>query len=140
MLKYTELKEKPREFLAATGLTDEEFQCLLPQFETCYRQLSPSKPKTLKKKQKRRAAGGGRKSHLESLSDKLLFILVYQKTCPLQTMQALECGFESTADQPLDTSFVAGFAEGFQCHGDETGTRRTRKWRMASKPVKVEQT
>ena len=92
MLKYTELKEKPREFLAATGLTDEEFQCLLPQFENCYRQLSPSKPKALKKKRKRRAAGGGRKSHLESLSDKLLFILVYQKTCPLQTMQALQFG------------------------------------------------
>lgn len=92
MLKYTELKEKPREFLAATGLTDEEFQCLLPQFENCYRQLSPPKPKVLKKKQKRRAAGGGRKSHLESLSDKLLFILVYQKTSPLQTMQALQFG------------------------------------------------
>ncbi|HXH70813.1 MAG TPA: transposase family protein [Pyrinomonadaceae bacterium] len=51
-----------------------------------------SKPKALKKKRKRRAAGGGRKSHLESLSDKLLFILVYQKTCPLQTMQALQFG------------------------------------------------
>jgi len=33
MLKYAELKEKPKEFLAATGLTDEEFQCLLPTFE-----------------------------------------------------------------------------------------------------------
>jgi hypothetical protein len=32
MLQYVELKEKPREFLAATGMTDEEFQALLPTF------------------------------------------------------------------------------------------------------------
>jgi len=60
MLKYVELKEKPKEFLAATGLTDEEFQCLLPTFENCYWQLSPKKPKPAKK-QKQRAAGGGRR-------------------------------------------------------------------------------
>ena len=36
MLKYLELKEKPREFLAATGHRDEEFQALLPAFATCY--------------------------------------------------------------------------------------------------------
>ena len=36
MLQYDEIKEKPREFLAATGLTDEEFQVLLPTFEKSY--------------------------------------------------------------------------------------------------------
>jgi len=91
MLKYVKLKEKPKEFLAATALTDEEFQCLLPSFEKCYQKLSPSKPKSSKKKQQRRA-GGGRKGQLDSFSDKLLFILVYQKTCPLQTMQGLQFG------------------------------------------------
>jgi hypothetical protein len=95
MLKYAELKEKPKEFLAATGLTGEEFQCLLPTFEKCYEQLSAKKPKPTTK-QKQRRAGGGRKSRFENLSDKLLFILIYQKTIPLQTMHGLSFGLSQT--------------------------------------------
>lgn len=91
MLQYLELKEKPREFLAATGLTDEEFQAILPTFEKCYQLLLPPKPKPTKKK-KERARGGGRRAKLAEISDKLLFILVYQKTCPLQTMQGFQFG------------------------------------------------
>ena len=82
MLKYLALKEKPKEFLAATGLTDEEFQCMLSTFQKCYEQLPPKKPRRTKKL-KQRAKGGGRKSKFENLSDKLLFILIYQKTIPL---------------------------------------------------------
>lgn len=91
MLSYLELKEKPREFLVATGLRLEEFECLLPAFEKCYQASLPCKPKPTKKK-KQRNAGGGRKSNLVSLSDKLLFILVYQKTFQLQTMHGLQFG------------------------------------------------
>ena len=60
MLKYGELKEKPREFLAATALTDEEFQALLLTFEKCYQLSLPTEPKPTKKK-KQRQAGGGRR-------------------------------------------------------------------------------
>jgi hypothetical protein len=95
MLKYAELKEKPKEFLSATGLNDEEFQCLLPTFEKCYEQLSAKKPKPTKKR-KQRAKGGGRKSKFENVSDKLLFILIYQKTIPLQTMHGLSFGLSQT--------------------------------------------
>ncbi len=91
MLRYVELKEKPKEFLAATGLTDEEFQTLLPTFENCYQLSSKPKPKTPKKK-KQRATGGGRKGKLTDISDKLLFVLIYQKTCQLQTMHGLQFG------------------------------------------------
>ncbi|MCY7374979.1 MAG: transposase family protein, partial [Pyrinomonadaceae bacterium] len=91
MLKYIELKEKPREFLSVTSLTDEEFQVLLPTFEKCYQLLLRPKPKPSKKHQQR-AKGGGRKSKLVSISDKLLFILAYQKTSPLQTMHGLQFG------------------------------------------------
>ena len=91
MLKYLELKEKPREFLAATGLTDEEFQAVLPSFAECYEQARPPKPKPTKKK-KPRARGGGRRGQLPELADKLLFILVYQKTFPLQVMHGLQFG------------------------------------------------
>ncbi len=91
MIEYSKLKEKPREFLAVTSLTDEEFQVLLPTFEKCYELLLPAKPKPSKKK-KHRAKGGGRRAKLPSLSEKLLFILVYQKTAPLQTAHGLQFG------------------------------------------------
>lgn len=91
MIEYLKLKDKPREFLAATGLTKEEFECLLPTFEECYQASLPKKPKPSKKK-KQRQRGGGRKSNLKSMSDKLLFILVYQKTFQLQTMHGLQFG------------------------------------------------
>jgi DDE superfamily endonuclease/Helix-turn-helix of DDE superfamily endonuclease len=91
MIEYVKLKEKPREFLAATGLRNEEFECLLSTFEKCYQASLPKKSKPTKKK-KQRASGGGRKSNLKSLSDKLLFILVYQKTFQLQTMHGLQFG------------------------------------------------
>ena len=91
MLKYDELKEKPREFLSVTSLTDEEFQTLLPTFEKCYQLLSLPKPKPTKKK-KQRAKGGGRKGKLSDISEKLLFILAYQKTASLQTLHGLHFG------------------------------------------------
>jgi hypothetical protein len=91
MLKYLELREKPREFLAATGLTDDEFQVLLLTFAQCYVAALPPKPKPTKKK-KQRARGGGRRGQIPALEDKLLFILVYQKTFPLQVMHGLQFG------------------------------------------------
>ena len=91
MIEYSKLKEKPREFLAVPSLTDEEFQALLPTFEKCYELLLPPKAKVSKKK-KQRARGGGRRAKWPSLSEKLLFILVYQKTSPLQTAHGLQFG------------------------------------------------
>lgn len=91
MIRCIELKEKPREFLAATGMRLDEFECLLPTFEKCYQTSLPKKPKPSKRK-KQRAIGGGRKSNLKSMSDKLFFILVYQKTFQLQTMHGLQFG------------------------------------------------
>jgi hypothetical protein len=38
MLIYNELKNHPREFLAATGLKLDEFEQLLPAFQTAYEQ------------------------------------------------------------------------------------------------------
>ncbi len=91
MLRYDELKEKPREFLSVTSLTDEEFQVLLPTFEKWYDLSAKPKPKPLKRK-KQRASGGGRHAKLADIGDKLLFILAYQKTAPLQTIHGLQFG------------------------------------------------
>ena len=42
MLNYEKLKDKPREFLAATSLTLEEFLQLLPAFQASYEKHYPS--------------------------------------------------------------------------------------------------
>ena len=88
MLTYTALPDRPREFLAATGLTHAEFARLLPAFATAYALLSPAE-KTLEGKPRQRRAGGGATGTLPQMEDKLLFILVFQKTNPLQTMHGL---------------------------------------------------
>jgi hypothetical protein len=89
MLPYTTLKDRPREFLAATGLTHEEFAHLLPAFATAYAVLYPP-DKTLEGKPRQRQGGGGAKGVLPQMEDKLLFLLVYQKTNPLQTLHGLQ--------------------------------------------------
>ena len=90
MLSYETLKDKPREFLAATGLTLAEFERLLPAFQVAYDHQYPPE-RTYEGKVRQRRAGGGAKGTLPSCEDKLLFILVYQKTNPLQVMLGLQC-------------------------------------------------
>jgi DDE superfamily endonuclease len=89
MLSYDKLKDKPRDFLAATGLTLAEFESLLPLFQTAYERPYPP-DRTYEGKARQRRTGGGAKGTLPSFADKLLFILVYQKTNPLQVMHGLQ--------------------------------------------------
>jgi hypothetical protein len=91
MLTYTTLKDRPRELLAATGLTHEEFLRVLPAFGAAYTTCYPL-DKTWHGKARRRQVGGGAKGILAPMEDKLLFILVYQKTNPLQTLHGLHFG------------------------------------------------
>jgi len=85
MLIYEELKEQPRKFLSLTSLTPEEFEDLLPAFERAYLKKHPMS-KTMTGKKRKRKAGAGRKGSLESMEQKLLFALVYQKGYPLQSI------------------------------------------------------
>jgi len=91
MLIYNELKNKPREFLAAPGLKLDEFEKLLPVFQTAYEQKYPPNL-TQAGKTRQRQIGGGATGALPKSEDKLFFILVYQKTNPLQTMHGLHFG------------------------------------------------
>ncbi len=95
MLTYEKLKKKSREFLSATGMTQEEFEILLPNFELAYDKLYP-KSLTFDGKERERATGAGVKGALSKFADKLLFILVYQKTNPLQTMHGLQFGLSQS--------------------------------------------
>ena len=89
MITYAQLKDKPKEFLAATGLRPDEFERLLPAFARQYERRYPA-DKTMKGQPRRRQCGGGVKGRLTKQEDKLLFILIYEKTYPLQTMHGLQ--------------------------------------------------
>jgi Helix-turn-helix of DDE superfamily endonuclease/DDE superfamily endonuclease len=85
MITYTELQSDPRKFLALTGLTLPEFQRLLAAFAQCCERLYlPGQ--TLAGQPRQRFAGGGRKGVLHAPEQKLLFLLVYLKTYPLQAV------------------------------------------------------
>ena len=85
MLEYKRLKKHRRKFLALTGLTPKEFQLLLPAFCEVYQSVH-SGDTTQSGRVRQRHVGGGRKERLGSPEQKLLFILVYQKAYPLQTL------------------------------------------------------
>src|SRR5947208_11759079 len=85
MINYKTLSTQPRPFLAMTGLTPAEFRDLLPAFETAYTQAYPA-DRTAAGQPRQRWPGGGRHSALSSSADKLLFVLVYLKTYPLQVV------------------------------------------------------
>ena len=85
MLTYTDLQQDRRKFLSLTGLTLREFQQLLPAVEQAYERLY-REDQTLAGQPRQRFPGGGRKGVLDAPDQKLLFLLVYLKTYPLQTL------------------------------------------------------
>src|SRR5262245_25303083 len=64
---------------------------LLPVFQTAYEKKYPPEL-TQEGKPRQRQIGGGATGALPKSEDKLFFILVYQKTNPLQTMHGLHFG------------------------------------------------
>ncbi|HEY4690960.1 MAG TPA: transposase family protein [Anaerolineae bacterium] len=101
MLDYTKLKRDRRKFLALTGLTLKEFKVLLPAFQKAYRKrYAPEK--TVSGRTRQRRIGGGRQGRLKTAEQKLLFILVHQKTYPVQVVLGELCGLsQSGANQWL---------------------------------------
>ena len=95
MLTYQQLKDRPRDFLAATGHTVAEFEQLLPAYQTAYAHRYPSHL-TLAGKERQRQPGGGSKGVLAQAEARVLFSLIYLKTNPLQTMHGLQFGLSQS--------------------------------------------
>jgi hypothetical protein len=96
MIEYARWKQNRRKFLAMTGLTLKEFQALLPAFDKAYRHRYAHN-KTLAGRKRKRQFGGGRRSRLDTPEQKLLFILVYQKTYALQVVMGELFGMSQTS-------------------------------------------
>ncbi len=85
-LRFTELQSRPLEFLDFTSVTLDEFQQLVPPFETAFQchmatWRMDGKPRTA------RRFTVYRNCPLPTPEDRLLFILVYLKTYALQVVQ-----------------------------------------------------
>lgn len=80
MLAYEDIKHKPKTLMAMTSLSRSEFDELLGNFATAWdeatgrERMDPSK--------------GGRPPAIQRMADRLLFILFYLKTYPLQEVIA----------------------------------------------------
>ncbi len=85
-LRYENLKSKPTAFRSFTGFDAKEFQILLGAFTTSWEGYSQQN--RLPSELRQRGYGGGRKALLGTCENKLLFILVYFKTYPLQEVLA----------------------------------------------------
>jgi hypothetical protein len=96
MLAFSTLRQERRKFLAFTGLTLKEFRALLPTFTEAYGRKYVGR-KTQAGKKRKRQAGGGRHGLLPTPEQKLLFILVYLKTYPLQVVMGELFGISQAA-------------------------------------------
>lgn len=93
MITFEKLSKRPRVFRLMSGITLEEFNCLLDKFKSSWTMYVQSE---FLSKERIRAYGGGRHTRLLSLEDKLLFILVYTRIYPLMFVQGLFFGFEDS--------------------------------------------
>jgi hypothetical protein len=90
-VRFTELQSRPMEFLDFTSVTLDEFQQLVPPFETAFQchmavWRMDGKPRTA------RRFTVYKNCPLPTPEDRLLFILTYVKTYALQGVQGRLCG------------------------------------------------
>jgi Helix-turn-helix of DDE superfamily endonuclease/DDE superfamily endonuclease len=121
MMTYTTLPNDRRKFLSLTGLTVPEFQSWLPAFSQAYQRLYPE-DQTVEGQPRRRNAGGGCQGLLHRPEDKLLFILVYLKTYPLQVIMGELFGLS----QPQANHWIHRLLPVLQAALDDLGVRPER--------------
>jgi len=108
-LRYENLKDKPKAFRAFTGLDVGEFQILLQAFIVVWERYVQQH--RLPPDVRQRDYGGGRKARLATCEEKLLFILVYFKTYPLQEVLA----FHFDMSQGQACQWIHILSEVLQC-------------------------
>src|SRR5947209_19455585 len=99
MMTYSTLSTQTQSFQAMTGLTPSEFQDLLPAFVAAYERASPL-AQTADGRARQRWPGAGRRSARRRDEDKLLFVLVYLKTYPLQALLGQLFGISTSQANP----------------------------------------
>jgi hypothetical protein len=90
MSLYTKLSHKPKLFLSVTGMNFHQFQQLLPQLEQVYdKQERQRKQKVVRTGKKRLRRSGGGRQFANSVSDRLLMLLLYYRLYLTQEFMTL---------------------------------------------------
>jgi hypothetical protein len=99
MFSYNQVTERPKLFLAMTGLTHAEFEQVLPHFRDAWDQYVQDN--YIDRDDRQRQYGGGKpESTLINIEEKRLFILYDVTVYPLQAMLAFEFAMvQSTANE-----------------------------------------
>ena len=105
-LSYEELKSKPKTLRAMTSLRPSEFDALLANFTVAWNEMAGSDP-----------AKGGRPPVIKAMADRLLFILFYLKTYPLQEVIAHLFGLSQPQAHCLIHQFAAVLGKALQAGG-----------------------
>ena len=90
-LRYTDIKSKERELLALTGLTVDEFEPLIPEFEKTF-QAHMAEWRFDGQRRTKRKYTTYQNSPLPTAEDRLLFVLLYLKGNPLQAHHGVMFG------------------------------------------------
>ena len=101
MLRYEVLKAKPKQLLALTGFTAEEFSALLPAFSKRFSAFVATKTLDGKVRQKRQYARY-KNSCFSGIEDMLLFMLIYLRKAMTQDVLGAIFGM----DQPVANKWV----------------------------------
>src|SRR5437870_5016983 len=105
-LRFTDLQSRPMEFLDFTSVTLDEFQQLVPPFETAFHARMAAWRMEGKRRTARRFTVY-KNCPLPTPEDRLLFILVYLKTYALQVVQGRLFGMgQSKAHQWIHVLLV----------------------------------
>jgi len=94
MISYENVKDKKGVLLSLTSLVPLEFETLLIYFEQVWNEYIVINHVNIRGR--KRKYGGGRKPVLLKIEDKLLFILYYFKTYPLQSVIAVQFGMSQS--------------------------------------------
>jgi hypothetical protein len=94
MISYEMLKDREKILVSFTSLTHQEFEILLICFQKAWDEYIYTN--YINRPNRKRKYGGGRKPVLISIEDKLMFILYYLKTYPLQDVIAIQFGMSQS--------------------------------------------
>ncbi|NEP20455.1 MAG: hypothetical protein F6J97_26840 [Leptolyngbya sp. SIO4C1] len=95
MLDINRILKSDRLMGALTGLNRAAFDALVPSFTQAYQAAQ------LSSKQRQRAPGAGRKANIDSIPDKLFFILLYFKVYPTFDLDSYPGSKVLLSKQPL---------------------------------------
>jgi len=97
-MQYDKIKKRPVQFLSITGLKLEDFNFLVPYFKAEWDEYNDHF--TFTGKLRRRRTFTRKDTVLPKMEDKLMFLLIYLKTNPLQEHHAASFGMtQSQANQ-----------------------------------------